>query len=92
MVASRVSGQELELAGGLGSYVKELVERLQIGTMEGKEKAASTLESLAKQQTDYADMIGRSDAVPPLVTLVLVGSPVAQEYAAAALACVAWDA
>ena len=44
MVASRVSGQELELAGGLGSYVKELVERLQIGD-GGKEKAASTLES-----------------------------------------------
>ena len=43
MVVGRVSGAELEQAGGLGSYVKELIERLR-ATMEVREKAARLLQ------------------------------------------------
>jgi hypothetical protein len=89
MVVGRVSDADVGAAGGLNNLITELLERLRNGTMEAREKSASTLACLAEQQKDKADTIGKCGGVPPLIALVLVGSPLAQEYAAAALAFIA---
>jgi len=87
----RVSDAEIEQAGGLGDYVKELIERLRTAAMEMKEKAAATLACLADQASANAKAIGRAmpSAVPPLVNLVHSGSPIAQQHAATVLAILA---
>ena len=85
----RVSEAEVEQAGGLAAYVKELNKRIRNDNMESKEKSAATLAALADQLADNAKAIGRMGSVAGLVQLVVKGSPVAQEHSANCLATLA---
>ena len=52
----RVSEAEVEQAGGLAAYVKELNKRIRNDNMESKEKSAATLAALADQPVSYTHL------------------------------------
>ena len=90
----RVSSRQIQVAGSLDKLITELIDHVRVGNMETKERGAMYLRSLTEQpkgldgpQTeDNAVLIARAGGLKPLIALVIIGSPVAQAHACAALA------
>jgi vacuolar protein 8 len=84
----RITDVEIAESGGLREYAKQLIDKINAGTSEIKERALATLWSLATQNTQNPPAIRQLESIPALVGVLQHGTPVAQERAAGALACI----
>ena len=93
----RVNVRDIQMAGGLTGLISKLMDNVRTGNMEVKERAAMFLRSLTEQakglggpqDAENAELIARVGGIKALVTLTVIGSPVAQKHACAALANIA---
>ena len=97
-MSRRVTTKDVAQAGGsLVVLINQLVDMVRVGNMDMKERGAMFLRSLTEQPAGLDPtvsepnvvLIARANAIKPLVQCVVVGSPVAQANACAALAVLA---
>ena len=97
-MSRRVTTKDVAQAGGsLVVLINQLVDMVRVGNMEMKERGSMFLKSLTEQPAGLDPtvsesnvvLIARANAIKPLVQCVVVGSPVAQANACAALAVLA---
>lgn len=94
----RVNARDVAQAGGLTGLIAKLLGEVRTGNMDVKERAAMFLRSLTEQakglggpeeNEDPVVMIAKAGGIKALVSLTVIGSPVAQKHACAALANIA---
>ena len=85
--SSRVTAQDIaRVEGGVGAFIKQLVQKIDKGEAEAKEAGASQLRNLLTQDHgEHRNSVYNAHAIKPLVSLLIVGSAKAQEAAAGSI-------